>query len=153
MHDDHPVAQEHRFLDIVGDQHHRDAFPCPDALQFALQAAARECVQCAKRLVEQQHAGAVNQPSCDRHALRHAPRKLMRIGMLETAQTDQFDVLGDRPPLLRRIKARVAQRHADVLLDIQPGKQPMLLEHDAARETGAGNGLSIEPYRSIEFGV
>ncbi len=101
-HRDDAVAEVKRFVDVVRDENHRDAFVFPDALQLVLQAAARERIERAERLVEQQHARTVHEAARNRHALRHAARQLMRIRIFKAVQADERDVLRDRIALFAR---------------------------------------------------
>ena len=87
-HRDDAIAEVKRFVDIVRDEDHRDAFVFPDALQLVLQPPARQRVECAEWLVEQQHARAIDETARNRHALRHATRQLMRVGMFKTLEPD-----------------------------------------------------------------
>ena len=58
LHHHDPVAEVDRLVDVVGDQQHGDALGLPDALQLVLQPRARQRIERAERLVEQQHAAA-----------------------------------------------------------------------------------------------
>jgi hypothetical protein len=54
LHDHDAISEEHRFIDIVRDQDHRDALAFPNALQLGLHAAAGEGIERAKPFVEEQ---------------------------------------------------------------------------------------------------
>ena len=56
-------------------------------------AAARLRVERAERLVHQQDARLIGERAHDRHALLHAARQLMRIGVGEFLQADQLQPL------------------------------------------------------------
>src|SRR5471032_1977704 len=100
LHDHHAVGQEHGFINVMGHEDHGDPLVFPDASQLVLEAAARECIERAERLVEQQELRPVDEPSGDRYALRHAARKLMRMMPFIALQADQRDMLGYRTALL-----------------------------------------------------
>ena len=78
-HDEDSVAHVDRFVDVVRDQHHCRAARLPQPQHLILNNHAREGVERAKRLVKQQHRGMVHQRPCQRHTLRHAAGKLVRI--------------------------------------------------------------------------
>ncbi len=56
-HHHHPVRQEDRLLDIMGDHCYGDALMLPEPQQFFLEARPRERIQHPQRLVEQQQSG------------------------------------------------------------------------------------------------
>src|SRR6185436_6436010 len=85
-HDVHRVGEEHRFAQIVRHQHHRHLARHLQVAQRAPQLLARERVERAERLVEEQHFGLVDQRAADRRALLHAARELPRELVGETLQ-------------------------------------------------------------------
>lgn len=70
LHHHDAVAEKYRLIDIVS--HHDDGYPLllPDAQQFLLQVSARNGVESAKRLVEQQNRRLCDQRTGDGRALR-----------------------------------------------------------------------------------
>ena len=88
-HDQHPVGEEHRFENAVGDEEHRLAVGDPDALQLEVHALARQRVERAERLVHQQHARIVNEAPGDADALLHAAGQLGRIFASRSREPDQ----------------------------------------------------------------
>jgi hypothetical protein len=80
----------------------------PDALQLVLQPRARERVERAEGLVQQQHARPVHQPARNGHALRHAAGNLVRPRALEAFQADQRHMLGHQLGFSLRCRARCA---------------------------------------------
>src|SRR5262249_2084155 len=82
-HDKHPIRQEHRFLDAVGDEHDGFAVALPDLEQFVLQVLARQRVECAERLIHQQDLWLIGERAGERYALFHAARQFLGIEALE----------------------------------------------------------------------
>src|SRR6185312_11913230 len=80
----------------------------------------------------------------DRRALRHATGELMRIRALEADEPDELDMLGDRLLLARGRPVRVLEAETHVLLDGEPGKQAMILKHDAALQARSTHLLPID---------
>ena len=74
--DREPVAQRQRLVLIVGDDDERDADFALDLLEFDLHLLAQLEIQCAERLVEQQHPRASDQRAGQRDALTLAARQL-----------------------------------------------------------------------------
>ena len=67
----------------------------PDAEQLAAHDQPRDRVERAERLVEEQHVGIDGQGAGHLDALFHAPRELLRIGLLEALEADEIDVVRD----------------------------------------------------------
>ncbi|MNP26709.1 hypothetical protein D3C76_1195760 [compost metagenome] len=84
----------------MGDQDHGDFFLGPDVLQLALQPRAGQGVEGAQWFIQQQHARTIDQAAGDGHALGHAAGNLMRVGLDEVLQADQFNVLAHGVALL-----------------------------------------------------
>ncbi len=68
----HRVGQKHALAQVVRDQDHIEALRLPQVAQGAPQLFTGEGVEGAKRLVEQQHLGPVDQRAADAGALLHA---------------------------------------------------------------------------------
>ena len=64
-HHEHPVGEEHRLGDRVGDEQHGLLPLHPDALQLDVHVLARHGVERAERLVHQQHGRIVDQGADD----------------------------------------------------------------------------------------
>ena len=75
-HDEHAVAQDHRLLDVVGDEHHGARLGGQDVRQPGLHLGARHGVERGERLVERQHRLAGQQRAQERDALAHPARQL-----------------------------------------------------------------------------
>jgi hypothetical protein len=130
-HHQHPVRQEDRLGNAVGDQQHRLAGGHPDALQFEVHALARHRVERAERLVHQQHRRIVQQRPQDRDALLHAARELPRVLVLEAFQVGHLDeAVGALARRLHRHAADLGLQQ-DVVEHAPPRQQQRALEHDA----------------------
>ena len=137
-HVDH-VAEEHRLVDVVGDEQHGLVALLPDAEQHLLHQRARLAVERAERLVHQQDLGVVGERAGERHALAHAARELLGIGVLEALEPDlPMKPVRDPPPLGGGHAAQL-EPELDVAPDGQPGEQRVALEHHAALGRRAGD--------------
>ena len=106
-HDGDSVAHAHCFFLIVSDEDERDAELALQQLQLDLHLLAELAVECAERLVEQQHAGPVDECTGNCNALllatRHLPRPAFgELGHLDHSErfVDPAGHLGFRHPLL-----------------------------------------------------
>ncbi|MET4278485.1 hypothetical protein ABIB68_006587 [Bradyrhizobium sp. F1.2.2] len=116
----------------------------PDPQQFTLQRLARLGVERGERLVHQQHLGIIGEASRDRDTLLHAAGELMRIAVGKAGQPDQVEEMPrDVAPLLG-LEPGDIETELDILFGGTPGKQRILLEHDAAVATGSCNRPAIE---------
>ena len=93
-HDRDAVAHAHRFFLVVGDEDERDAELALQQLQLDLHLLAQLAVERAERLVEQQHAGPVDQRAGDGDALLLATRHLPRLALGELGHLDHVERLG-----------------------------------------------------------
>ena len=112
----------------------------PDALQFQVHTAARDRVQRAERLVQQQHVRIERQRARNRHALLHATRQLPRTSALETRQTNQFQQV--LRALARHCTAGQMKSQRHVVECRQPWQQHVILKRDAepcSRAIAAGS--------------
>ncbi len=146
-HDRHPVGQVDRLLHVVGDEQHGQPVPLPHPGQQLLHVVPGQGVEGAERLVHQQHLRPVGQRPGDRHALLHAARKLVRIGVGEAVEADQRQMLARPLAQLRSPVAGGAQRELDVPLRRQPGQQRVALEDDAAVAPGPQDRLAVDQHR------
>ena len=88
-------------------------------------------VQVTRRLVGQQKARLARQRARDRHTLLLTTRKLGRYVMQPRTQADQLDGLLDAPFAFVRLESPVAQRHVDIVKDIELRNQVEALENKA----------------------
>ena len=128
----HPVAHQHRFLDIVGDQDDaldRQLAVAPQFDQIGAQIFRRQHVQRAEGLVHQKNVGMHHHGAGEADALAHAAGQFARIGAFVTVQADQVDG-GQRAGahfLRRQVQRFQPQLH--ILQHREPGKQREALEH------------------------
>ena len=138
------VGEQQRFIHIV--RHHHDglALVAPQRFDLVLQARARERVQRAQRLIEQQDLRIRRERARHGDALAHAAGELRRPPVGRVRQADELDVLRDMlaPLLLRPLRKHGVHRERDVPLHGQPRHERVALEHDAAIGPGAGHALA-----------
>ena len=104
-----------------------------DVGDLALELLARDGVERAERLVEQQNAGVERERAREPHALLHSAGNFVRIVRGKAVELDQLhEALGARLAFRRR-KFRDLQAERDVLRHREPRKQVELLEHHGAR--------------------
>ena len=142
-HDNDLVREVNRLVYVMRYHDGGHAGLLPDAQDFVLHIHAGEGVECAERLVEQQHLGPADKGACERGALAHAARKLMRIGLLEALEADHFDEFIDAV-LFLLVDAAGTQAERDIVIDGQPREQRVLLKHEAAVRAGGGDGRAVE---------
>src|SRR5574337_1279880 len=133
-------------LSVVRDEHHRLALGLPDAQQKLLHEHAGLVVERAEGLVHEQDLGVVGQGPGNRRALLHAARELLGEMLLEATQPHLGDEVGRALLLLRLGHAALAQAEADVLLDGEPGKQRVALEHHATVGSRPRNRLPAQQH-------
>ena len=135
-----------RLLDRMRDEQHREAGVLPELQQLVLHLAPGQRIQCSERLVHQQHVRLHRHAPGDRHALLHAARQHVRIGVDELGQADLVDI-GLRPliGLGRTQPAAGGERKHDILAHRLPGQQLVeLLEHHHAVRPGLGDVVALE---------
>ena len=92
-----PVAQGECLVLIVGDDDERDADLALDFLQLDLHLFAQFEIECAERLVEQQHPGTSDQRARQRHSLTLTARQLRGLPRRLAAQPDHVERVGSAP--------------------------------------------------------
>jgi hypothetical protein len=136
-HDDDPVGERDRLLEVVRHEHHRGPGALPEPQQLVLHQRPGLHVQRAERLVHQHDLRLVDQRLGQRDPLAHAAGELVWVVLRERAQPDPLDpdhgafaglVLGD---------AAVARPGGDVVEDRTPRQHGVGLEHvaDAGRNS------------------
>src|SRR6266540_2945208 len=123
------IGEIHRFVEVVGHEHERRFVALPRREQMILQAHARECVEAAERLVEQEHLRLRDECARESDTLRHATGELLRQRVLERRQVHR----------LERVALPQAEGH--VLRDAQPWEEARLLEHEADGGVRAADDL------------
>ena len=104
VHDRDRVGHRHRLLLVVRDVDEREPELALDALQLELHLLAELQVECAERLVEQQHLRAVHERARERDALLLPAGQLARLALVEPLEPDDAQQLA-RPSLQLRPSA------------------------------------------------
>ena len=94
-HDRDPVAHAHRLFLVVRDEDEGDAELGLEQLELDLHLLAELAVERAQRLVEQQHAGPVDECPGERHPLLLAARELARLAVGEMGHLDHVERIAD----------------------------------------------------------
>ena len=129
----------------------------PDALDVAVEVLAGQGVQRGEGFVHEQHAGVGGQSSGEGDALLHAAREFMNVGAFEFFQSNEVEVVFGNLLAFLGIQARLEpEAEEDIAHDIQPREKRVLLEHDHAVATGAGDvfavGQNLSTVRLVEAG-
>jgi hypothetical protein len=123
---EHAVAERDGFLEVVRHEDHGRGAGRPEVEELVLHQRAGLHVERAEGLVHQEDARAVDEALRQGDAFAHATRKLIRVSVLESRQSDALD------PVPRSL-ARVAGRSTVVA-----GTGGHVLEHRLPREDRVG---------------
>ena len=138
------VTQADGFTHVVGDEDDGLTMLAPDSLDVTVQLFACQGVERAEGFIHQEDAGVWRQGPSQGHALFHAAREFMNIGMHELLEADEFKkILGLLPAFRRTQPVAEFQAEEDVAQDRQPRKQRRFLKHHEAVRAGPDNGLSV----------
>ena len=130
QHDD-AIGEEQRFLDIMGDGQRRETRILPQLQELGLHGEACQRVELAERLVEDKEPWLVDEGAGERHALSHAARELMRIGVSESGEPDPLELLVDAMRLSLDQPLRLeTKRHTRAYA--APGEERRVLKDDDA---------------------
>ena len=140
----HAVGQEHRLVDLVGDEQHGLAALLPDAHQLGLHDLAGLRVERRERLVHQQDFRVDRERAGEVDALAHAAGQLARIVVLEAVEPDQLEQLHGAPPLDRADLAGDLGPDDGVGEHRAPRQQAVALEHEAAVAAGTVQRAAVE---------
>ena len=110
-----PVGQENGLLHVVRHEQHRAAVSSQMRSSSCLHVVAGLRVERAERFVHQQDLRAHRERAGDGHALLHAARERVRVGVLEARQAHGFDQVADDLAPLRLRRALDPQAVLDVL--------------------------------------
>ena len=127
-HDQDPVAELERLLEVVGDEHHRLAEVAVEAEHLVLHIAADQWVERRERLVEEQQRRVVRQRAGQPDALLHAAGELVGVGVLVAVQPHQGDDLLGPVPALLLLHPTHLEAVGDVVDDLPVRQQPEVLE-------------------------
>ena len=111
----------------------RDIYKCNshsllDILQFVLHILAQAQIECAQRLVEQQHLRAVDQCAGNGHTLLLATGQARHLAVFEALEADDFQHLGHAFVDLILLDLCNAQAEGDVVVHVQMREQRVALE-------------------------
>mmetsp|Transcript_27893 Transcript_27893/g.52174 ORF Transcript_27893/g.52174 Transcript_27893/m.52174 type:complete len:340 (+) Transcript_27893:987-2006(+) len=141
-HQQDPVGQQDRLVDVMGDHEHGLFRAAPDLEQLFLDGAPRERIERAKGFIQQQQLGMVGEGARDGHALSHAARKLAGLAMHHVAFETHLgqEIAG---VVLDLVAGPVGMPGLDAEGDVLEGREPrqerIVLEHDAPIQRGAGH--------------
>ena len=122
------VGHRHRLLLIVRDVDEREPEIVLDRLQLELHLLAQLQVECAERLVEQQHLRPVHERAGERDALLLAAGELARPAPAEAFEPDQPQHLVDPALHVRLVDALAPQPEGDVVEDREVREERVALE-------------------------
>ena len=143
-HHRHPVRQENRLIQAVGNKHDGFFVRIPNAQQLTLQGLAGLRVEGGERFVHQQHIRVVGQRAGNRYALAHAAGQLVRVARGEAIEAHQLQVFAGsfQPPGLGH--PADLQAHGNVVEHRAPGQQCIALEHNTLVTVDALQGPAID---------
>src|SRR6185312_7141144 len=101
-----------------------------------------QVVEGAERLVHEQHVRLGGQRAGDLYPLPHAAGELPGKGITETGEAHHLDVVLHQLGPLRRVRPLDAE--ADVVLHVEPGKDPVLLEDEDVARVGLRHDLVLD---------
>src|ERR1017187_10643308 len=129
---DHPVAERGGLPHVMRDEQYGLPRPLVDLLYLELEGLARPDVERPERLVHQQYPRVHGQRPRYRDPLPHPAGKLVSVGPRELGQPDHLYVLGGDLASFFLRHSLLLQAEGDVILDVEPGKEGILLEdhHD-----------------------
>ena len=145
VHDSDPIAHRERLFLVVGHVHEGDPDLDLDPLQFELELAPEFEVECAERLVEEQHRGPIDERPGERHALLLAARQLVRLSALVAGQLHELECLADAIPRLGLGDALAAQPERHVVAHVEMREQRVVLEDHVHRALVGGVARNVPP--------
>ena len=140
-HDHNAVAHVDGFVDVVGNQEHGGAPSLPESEYFILHSHAREGVEGAKRLVQEEDLWMIDKRSRERGTLSHSAGKMVGISVgkyFESHQTHEFVhflVLFTQNPTRD-------ESGLDVAADGEPRKEIRILKNQTAFCAWQGDRVS-----------
>jgi hypothetical protein len=150
-HHDELGREEQRLLDAVRDEEEHLLRLPPQLQDQLLDLLARQRVECAERLVHQHHLGIARERASEADPLLHAARKLVDRMIGELLEADEAQLVERDAAALVFWRAAHPQAERDVLGDVEPGHQRVLLEHDAALGAGPVTGLPSRTISPAEY--
>ena len=127
------LCDRHRFALVVGDNDEGQRQPPLQLHQLELGFAAQLLVERRHRLVEQQHARALDQRARQRHALALAARQFVRLARPRFSSFTSASMSATRSAISRLGQAFLLEAEGDIVLDGEMRKQRVALEHHVDR--------------------
>ena len=143
VHQRDAVGDDHRLFLVMRDDDEGGAELALQLHELELGLAAKFLVEGGQRLVEQQHARALDQRARQRHALTLTAGELADPALAETLQLDEGQHLGHALGALAPADRLLAQAEADIALDREMGKQRVALEHHVDRPAVRRHGADV----------
>jgi hypothetical protein len=125
------IRHAERFFLVVRDHDRRDADRALNLTDRAPELLANLRVECAERLVEQQHARLMRESSRERDALLLAAGQLARQPLVVAVQRDELQQLGASAAALGAANSTCAERELDVVRHRHVAEQRVVLKHEA----------------------
>ena len=142
-HHQNAVGKEDRLVHVVGDEHDGLGRLRQNDGDLALKLLARDGIERAERLIEQQHVGVEGERAREADALLHAAGQLVRIVLANPSSPTRRTKRSRRAPAhLRGGELRHFEAEGDVARDGQPRKQVELLKHHRARRRRCFHALA-----------
>ena len=135
-HHNHPLREEYRFMDRMGDEHHRQVLLLPETQQIAIELIARNFIQRAEGFIHQQQFWPRHQTTGDGDAHLHAAGEFARQDVGELAQPHQLKGFAHPGVGFCSWDAGKIQGQPDVAMDAAPGHQRGFLEDEREGKLG-----------------
>ncbi len=148
---DDSVGQQQTLVHVVGDQHDGLAIAFPDLFDLVLQGRSRERVQRAERFVEQQHLRIHRECSRNRNSLPHSTGEFVWALVSRRREVDHRDVFLNvfTAFFIRPVREELIDSQRDVVEDVQPRQQRIVLKHDATIRAGTSDFRAVDNDRTL----
>ena len=130
-----------------------DAGRALNVLQLVLHILAELEIQGTERLIQQQHARAVDQRTGNGDALLLTARQGGHAAMLKALEVDQREHFLHTPLDFRLGQLFQPQTEGDVLIHIEMGKQRIFLEHRVDQALVGGKIVDLLPVEIHRTGI
>ena len=142
------IADQHRFIDVMGHEDNRLAHRALNADELLLQTLARDPIDRAERLIHQEDRGIGRQRPGEADSLALTPRELVRVAVaiFGGVEADQVEQLVDALFDAFRIPLPQPRHRADVVADGHMRKEAGLLDDVAhlQAERGGVDAMGID---------